>query len=321
MLSRLIFALIVVDSATAMAQPTEDPEALIRQGIELRRQGDDLKAEGYFKRAYQIAQTPRATAQLGLVELALKDYMAAELYLTRALVGDDAWVRTYQKILEESRRTAREHLMQVTVTDTPTGTKATVEGEPIIELRPDGVFWLSAGATVTFAAAGRSPLTIALSGAPGTLRRISLGTDGPLSTPAPVQDNATRTPSPPTTAARSEPRIDDKMMKPKITRLIGASIGAAGLALAAVGLVVVLDGNAKRDDIESAASRGTRAYSPTDGDWHTLQLRGTAFLVAGAAAVAGGAALFFFSGSETTSRSTAVSIAPGVGGLGVSGRF
>jgi hypothetical protein len=51
------------------AEPAED--ALIRQGIELRRRQEDAAAFPLFKRAYELRRSPRAAAQMGLDELAL----------------------------------------------------------------------------------------------------------------------------------------------------------------------------------------------------------------------------------------------------------
>src|SRR5512138_3799471 len=64
-------------SSVAMAE-SEEPEALIRQGIELRRRGDDARAHGYFKRAYELSKTPRAAAQLGLVDQAVGRFAEAD---------------------------------------------------------------------------------------------------------------------------------------------------------------------------------------------------------------------------------------------------
>ena len=82
-------ALPSLQSATAAG---EDPEALIKQGVELRRQGKDAKAEGYMRRAYQLAATPRTAAQLGLVEVAVKNYLDAEAHLSEALRGKIRWL-------------------------------------------------------------------------------------------------------------------------------------------------------------------------------------------------------------------------------------
>ncbi|MDB4980822.1 MAG: hypothetical protein JWM82_1574, partial [Myxococcales bacterium] len=53
-----LFVVLALGAWTPFAEAAnEDAEGLIRQGIELRRKGDDLRAEGYFKRAYTVAQT------------------------------------------------------------------------------------------------------------------------------------------------------------------------------------------------------------------------------------------------------------------------
>jgi hypothetical protein len=70
---RFLLLFVVCVLGTRAAGAAEDPEALIRQGIELRRAGQDARAEGYFRRTYQLAATSRTAAQLGLCELAVGD--------------------------------------------------------------------------------------------------------------------------------------------------------------------------------------------------------------------------------------------------------
>src|SRR6476659_9962930 len=67
----------LVSVLSGLAHPThalaeEDAEALILQGNHLRQRGDNERAHGYFKRAYEIARTGRTAAQLGLVEMAIQ---------------------------------------------------------------------------------------------------------------------------------------------------------------------------------------------------------------------------------------------------------
>jgi hypothetical protein len=47
-ISLSVATLLVAASVPARA---EDPEALIKQGVELRRRGEDARAEGYIRRA------------------------------------------------------------------------------------------------------------------------------------------------------------------------------------------------------------------------------------------------------------------------------
>jgi hypothetical protein len=304
-------------SGQAMAQQAEDPEALIREGIELRRQGDDLRAEGYFKRAYQIAHTPRSMAQLGLVELAIGDYMAAELYLTNALAGEDAWIRSYQKTLEDSRLSARGHLMQVVVTDARPGTSAAVEKEPRVELHLDGVLWLNPGPTiVVFEAAGYQPNTMTIRGEPGAIQRITVGF-------VRSQDASS---AGDISVADARPRIqtvDASNRSASGRQWMGVGIGVciAGAAVGGLGTALLIVGNSRRDDIESS-SGAMKRYNPSDGDWNSLQHDGIGLMIGGAVALAGGATLILLGHHETTA-SDKVSLLPTVSrtGVGVMGRF
>ncbi len=322
-IARLGIVLITIAvSGPAIAQQGEDPEALIRQGIELRRQGDDVRAEGYFKRAYEIAHTPRSMAQLGLVELAIGDNMAAELYLTNALAGDDAWIRSYQKTLEDSRLSARGHLMQVIVTDAPPGSSALVEKEPRVDLHLDGVLWLKPGSTVVvFSAAGYQTVTTTVRGRAGTVQRLAIGmVRVPVTTePSPAE------PAPIKPTPASTPATDDGTTPTRSIRRwtgVGVAVGVAGAALGGVGAALLVTSNSKRDDIESAANGGTKPYDPSDGNWHSLQRDGIGLMIGGAVAIAFGATLVLMGRHETTPAGQ-ISLAPAIGPTGVTvvGRF
>ena len=50
---------------TAGTVQAADYESLMREGISLRRSGDDLAALSRFQQAFGLNQTPRAQAQIG----------------------------------------------------------------------------------------------------------------------------------------------------------------------------------------------------------------------------------------------------------------
>src|SRR3954469_2793140 len=60
-------------------------EALIAKGNELRRAGTPGPALPYFRRAYELARTPRTTGQLGLAELAAGYPVEAQEHLATSL--------------------------------------------------------------------------------------------------------------------------------------------------------------------------------------------------------------------------------------------
>ena len=117
MRSRGVFSFLgAVLSVTVVASTVraeDDPEVLIREGVSLRRTGDDAKAYGYIKRAYEISHTPRTTAQLGLVEQALGRFLDSQQHLSEALDGNDAWVDQNRAVLEKSRESVRQHLGKI----------------------------------------------------------------------------------------------------------------------------------------------------------------------------------------------------------------
>ncbi|HEX4352161.1 MAG TPA: tetratricopeptide repeat protein, partial [Polyangiales bacterium] len=63
----------------------DSADALISQGVALRKQGKNAEALVDFQRAYQISPSPRAQAQIALAEQALGDWIAAEDGLVSAL--------------------------------------------------------------------------------------------------------------------------------------------------------------------------------------------------------------------------------------------
>jgi hypothetical protein len=121
--------LLMTTTAGRAAHADEDPEVLIRQGVNLRKTGDDAKAHGYFRRAYDIAHTPRSAAQLGLVEYALAFWNESEGHLAEALsAAEDAWIRANQAILEKVLSDVRTHLCEAKITGSPVAARVTVGG-------------------------------------------------------------------------------------------------------------------------------------------------------------------------------------------------
>jgi hypothetical protein len=307
--------------ARATADPGEDPEALIRAGNQLRASGDNVRAEGYFKRAYAMGHTARAAAQLGLVELALENYQVAESYLSLALDADDAWVRLHRTELENSRVSARQQLVQVDIVAPPAGTAVSVNGGPVTPLPPNDRLWLTAGTNhLRFESPNHEPLALTVDGTAGATQRLALKMNQSGGASVPTQDAKTGLTSPETPMGQ-EPSSGSSQA------LAWTGIGIAGVGVIAcvVGAVVGRAGSSKRDHIESEAAAGT-SYTASDGNWQTLQTTGTVFLVTGAAAVIGGGALFFLEHrangpAPERSRSARVLVSPTLDGFAVAGQF
>src|SRR6516165_11970694 len=70
MLAAALVIAVAGPASVARAQ-AEEAESLIRQGVELRKEGKDALALPFFEKAYQKSRNPRTAAQLGLGEMAL----------------------------------------------------------------------------------------------------------------------------------------------------------------------------------------------------------------------------------------------------------
>jgi hypothetical protein len=335
---RFVFVAALVAAVSALAPraraaSNEDPEELIKEGVKLRRKGEDARAEGYFRRAYQIAATPRSAAQLGLVELALHEYFEAETHLGLALDEQDAWVTVHKQAIESSRAAARAHLVRVEAAPVPPGTTFSAQGAAAKSVPGDGVVWLTArtATTLRFEAPGRKAAVIQVEGAEGETHHLTLDMPALEAPPPPVArapepasnggsetpPTTTPEPAPPSEApgSRSGPRG-------AALRIAGISVGAVGLVAGVVGVILIAQGNAKVDKIET-----TKTYDPSNGNYQTLQNAGAGLLIGGAVAVAGGVALYLVgrhAGTEPAAgAATSVSFAPGAGGgiLSWQGRF
>ena len=163
----------------------EEPEALIRQGIELRRSGNTSRALGYFKRAYNLAHTPRSAAQLGLCELALKTYVDGEAHLSEALAAHNPWVEENRGTLEKTRSDARGHLGQVDVSGTPAGAVVTVDGRAVGSLP----------SVTTWAAPGDSSMTASATGYVAVTRAVKVTAGGHVTEQVDLQPIAPVTPA------------------------------------------------------------------------------------------------------------------------------
>jgi hypothetical protein len=314
---------LVAPASRASAAQGEDPEELIKEGVKLRRQGDHERAEGYFRRAFHIAATPRSAAQLGLVELALGEYLEAETHLSLALDGQDAWVTTNRASIEKSRVAARKHLVRVELSAVPPETTVSRDGAPAAAVAGDAVLWISAGkpSALRFEAPAHKPAVVQVEGAEGETRRVALDMPAIVAPPvarAPEPAPATPSPEP---APATPPSSDQPSGEPAPThaeatpgatlRWTGIGVGALGVVAGAVGAVLLVEGNSKVSDIESS-----KTYNAADGNYATLQNAGVGLLIGGGVALAGGAALYLVGRHAATEAAPAsgVSFAPSPGG-------
>jgi hypothetical protein len=111
---------------------TAEVERLLREGIELRQQGNPSAALGSFERAHAIAHTPRTLAQVALAEQALGRWVDAEGHLREALrTADDPWIARNRAALDGALGVIAQHVGQVVVRCDVDGAELVVGGRAV----------------------------------------------------------------------------------------------------------------------------------------------------------------------------------------------
>jgi hypothetical protein len=299
----------VLGTAPALAADDPRADALIQQGLDLRREGKPAEALELFQRAHAIAPSPRTFGQLGLVETSLQHWADADLHLSVSLANpDDAWIRKNRAFLEQALATSKQHIGELVV-DGPAGAEVFVGGKSVGTLPAVPTLHLAEGAvaisataagfknfdqTVAIRPGARTPVTIRLTPIPlppvATTETASVA----AASPAPLV----------TTAGSAEPGTPGHRHA-----WVGAPLASVGAGLLAWGIVwVAIDG--KDDCGVAGGSACGRAYDTKTWGWI---LGGV-----GAAAVATGGVIFF-SGRGPAKSDVAVGLAPSA--LLLEGRF
>lgn len=184
--------LLVLASApgTALAQsdPSTQEEALVREGVELRRQGQDEAAVAVLRRAYQLHGSPRATGQLALAEQSLGRWARAESLLRNALRAvEDPWVARNREVLTGALAVAEQHLATVEVLGGVDGAELRVDDERVGTLPGDRTLRVAAGsARVSCVTPDGVVTTRVLELTPRSVGRVSFPGEVRAPTPAPV---------------------------------------------------------------------------------------------------------------------------------------
>ena len=120
-------------AAPAIAQDAPEPsaaDALVAEGLELRRQGRDAEALERFTRAHEESGAPRALAQMGLAEQALGRWLDAERHLDEAIATGDPWIAERRALLTEALVAIRARLASVDASASVEGAELYLNGAP-----------------------------------------------------------------------------------------------------------------------------------------------------------------------------------------------
>ena len=114
---------------SAQAIPADGSEALIREGLALRRNGNDEGALEKFTQAATIRRSGRALAQIALAEQAIGRWIEAEAHLKEALaLRDEAWIAKNRPLLESALADISGHLGMLEVSGNVAGAVVKVNG-------------------------------------------------------------------------------------------------------------------------------------------------------------------------------------------------
>lgn len=175
----LVAALTLTVAAPAAAAPSSrkeqaEAEALIQEGVKLRKVGRDDAALVKFDRAYALSPTPRAAAQKGLCLQALGRWSEAEDLLAAALEGgEDPWVARNRGVIKDSLEEVKTKIGRFEISGSPEGADVTVDGRNVGRLPLAGMVRINAGpATLRVSAEGHAPQSTDLQVQGGSFRRL-----------------------------------------------------------------------------------------------------------------------------------------------------
>ena len=142
-------ALIAITSYGAVAHAQVDdqnPDALIDAGVALREQGRDDLALQDFQKAYALAPTSHALAQIGLAEQALGIWLTAEHDVSEALKDvSDPWIEKNRSALASALSTIQTHLGTLEIRCDAPGAEVFVDGGSRGRLDPGSSVRVEAG--------------------------------------------------------------------------------------------------------------------------------------------------------------------------------
>jgi hypothetical protein len=313
-------------SATALAQQ-EEAEKLIRQGVELRRQGQNLEALPFFQRAYAVFPSSRAGAQLGFVEQSVGLSLEAEKHVSAALADEgDPWVRKNKTAIVQALADIRAGLGRLLIEAGPPGAVVAINGSTVTAKELENPIYVKPGSTyVEVRRDGFDSQSKTVTVLAGTTQRLAI-----LLRPSSSRDPSAAPAAPPTSAL-------DQWSTPARARTFDTGADSqgkrlAGIALLSVAAVAVVGGttclliaNEKIDSIEKDAQAMAR-YNESNGSFPSFQRLSQGLYVTAAASAVAGAWLLFFSRSSssasgTGSRLTTALVGDGAPGMALHGQF
>jgi hypothetical protein len=256
-----------------------DPAALLRRGVELRRQHRNAEALEAFTQAFATSPTPTARAQIALAEHALALWLEAERDLNAALLAaDDEWITKYRTALEEAHAEIERHLAWLTVDVDVPGAEARLDGRAFMTGTDERV--VSGTLVLDVRAAGHMPDVRDVDVPPGEHIRVAVRL-APAAALSPALPPQALAPLPPI-------HPSDRPSATRVGPMVVSAVGLASIGMGTYYAVHVLDEKRARDAQCDAASCAPAALTH-DADARTSAMVSTAAIGAGLVSLAAGA--------------------------------
>jgi len=258
-------AVAIISLSTGARADAAEVEALIAKGNELRRAGTPGPALPYFQKAYELARTPRTTAQLGLGELAAGYPVEAAEHLAAALRSqNDPSITRYRQMLADALTMARSQIGELAIEGGPAGAEVVIDGRTVGTL-PSTMKVAARAIEVVIRAPGfaQHHELVPVVGGQRHEMTVLLQKLEKRAEPAPfVAAVSPPSPAPGAVPATVPPVVERAGRGASGSNLRTAAwiFGAGSLAAAGAGIALNLAANAKAADFD-----GSCAGSPTNG--------------------------------------------------------
>lgn len=324
-----------VDGTTPPVRDAAAADALLRQGIDLRKANDDRGALAAFEKAFTLAGSPEALAQMALAEQALGHWVEAHEHMRQALEDtDQPWIAGHRATLEAALREMASRLGTLELSCNVDGALVRVDGRVLGKTPLDGPAYLLAGQSVIqVLAPGYFDVTRQVYVDAGALSRLDVsltpteaGSAAPSSdsgdSAGPRADSQLAPALPQSTApgaahGAGEASAKDFLMYGSLgVAALGLSIGVAGYGLREVNVRVY------NDDALCAAQVGPRRSEECPGEAKRVRL-GEAMAIGGfsAAGVFGALAGYLWLDTPRAMGTAGLGCDIGLGSIRCSGRF
>jgi hypothetical protein len=319
----LLPAFVLWLSAAAAGAQTADPEALLREGVALRRAHRDAEALARFHDAWRVAHSPRALAQVGLAEQALGRWVQAEAHVREAAAADDPWIAQNAAALGAALGVIGQHLGSLWVEGLD-GAEVFVDGQRVTTLPMTAAARVVAGSLqLEVRAAGFDPVTRPITVSPrGEVREVVRLT--PTAAPSTVTITVARPPAvAPGAGSVTAGTTSRTFAWVSLTgALVGAGVGLGALA-AMDGLANAYNADRACPGIAAPGAQPARCQGRVD-EAATFETLGVATLVVGGALAVTSIVLFATARRrERVAERATVSCGPNTNTWGVTcaGRF